>query len=94
MDRAVEQSLEMIVTGVVQTYKLNNQHPMLSSTPVDDKTLLEVSLEPGRSRRQKQGDALGNNTIGAYRKEILYMWPRGSLEDAKKMSRSEIHRTL
>lgn len=71
--RAVELSLEKIATGVVKAYNLNDQHPTIFGKSVDDMTLREVLLNPGLSRRQKQGDTIGRNIIKAHReKSCLY----------------------
>lgn len=67
---------------------------MLSGISADDKTLRKVSMKHSSSSRHKQGDTLGNDKIPAYQNEILSMWRRVNLEDAKKMSPYEMQRTF
>lgn len=50
VDRAVEKYLDMIATGFAKTYNRKEKQAMISGIHVYDKTLREVSLNPGWSR--------------------------------------------
>lgn len=84
INRAINLSLDMIMTGEVQPYERSKKHPRLQDIVVGQDAVGKLKFEEGWALRQKAGRTLGSNTVNLYIVDIKRWYQNGNRDKGKK----------